>query len=159
MPFFYTDSLATAGNLTANVTANTETETFFLKPGASRSPYVTLITLNGKNAALTALSGLVLRPIKWGTASTGGTSLASVGNDTSTPSATITSGSRPTSGTTRTQAGPIIGCGVSGANQWTARDYDDAISLPAGSAASISAMDSSSLASFLFEFSLKHAEF
>lgn len=159
MPFYYNDVLATAGNLTTNGTANTETETWFVKPGATRSPYVNLITLNGKNASLTALSSIELRLIKWSTASTSGTGLASVPKDPGAQAATITSGSRPTSGTTRTQAGPIIGCGVSGANQWIARDWDDSIMLPAGNAGSISCMDTGSIASLLFSFSLGHAEF
>lgn len=159
MPFYYSDALATAGNLTTNGTGNTETETFFLKPGSTRSVYCNLITLNGKNASLTALSSIELRPIKWGTASTSGTSLASVPKDPGAQAATITSGSRPTSGTTRTQAGAIIGCGVTGANQWVARDWDDSIMMPAGNAGSFSCMDTGSIASLLFSFSLGHAEF
>jgi hypothetical protein len=159
MPFYYNDALATAGNLTTNGTANTETETFFLKPGSSRSLYLFLVNLNGKNASQSTLSSIELRPIKWGTASTSGTGLAIVPRDTSSQSATISGSSRSTSGTTRTQAGPIIGCGVTGSNMWQARDWDDAISLPAGSAASISAMDTGSVASLLFSFSLSHAEF
>lgn len=159
MPAYYKNSLATAGNLTTNGTANTETETFFKKPGANRSILMNWLALNGKNGNLTALTAIELRMIKWGTASTAGTSLASIANDASNQAATITSGSRPTSGTTRTQSGVIIGCGVSGANQWTARDpMDDAINLAAGNAGSISCMDTAALASLLFSFATGHAE-
>ena len=95
MPFVYTDSLATAGNLTTNGTANTETETLFLKPGSTRSLYLAMAQIIGKGGAVTQLSAIVMRGIKWGTASTGGTTLASVNKDS--VATTITSGSRPTS--------------------------------------------------------------
>jgi len=56
MPYVYTDSLATAGNLTTNGTANTETETLFLKPGSTRSVYLAAVQLGGKGAAVTQLA-------------------------------------------------------------------------------------------------------
>lgn len=156
--FAYNDSLATAGNLSTNATAPTETETFFLKPGTTRSLYLAAIQFGGKGAAVTTLSGLALRVIKYATASTAGTSLASVAKDGSSPATTITSGSRPTSGATRTNCGPIISCGATGSNQWMAINPDHMISLAASNAGSISAMDTGGSASMPFEFNLEHQE-
>ena len=157
MPFIYDVSLATAGNLTTNGTANTETEAFFLKPGTTRSLYLAMVMIGGKGAAVTTLSAIALRIMKWGTASTSGTGLAIVGRDGS-PATTITGASRPTLGTTRTNAGPIITCGATSPNQWTALNPDHMISLGASNAGSISGQDVGSSVSMLFEFALEHQE-
>ncbi len=156
--FAYTDSLATAGNITTNGTANTETETFFLKPGSTRSLYLATIQIGGKGAAVTQLAGIVLRVMKWGTASTSGTGLALIAKDGSAPTTTITGASRPTAGTTRTNAGPIITCGATSPNQWIALNPDHMVSLAAGNAGSISAQDAGAAVSMPFEFSLEHQE-
>jgi hypothetical protein len=158
MPFVYTDSLATAGNLTTNGTANTETETFFLKPGSTRSIYLAAVQVGGKGNNVTQLNAIALRFMKWATASTSGTSLASIAKDGSAPATTTTSGSRPTAGATRTNAGPIVSCGATSPNQWMALNQDHMVSLAAGNAGSISAQDVGTLASMPFEFSLEHQE-
>jgi hypothetical protein len=158
MPFIYTDSLATAGNLTTSGSANTETETFFLKPGTTRSLYLAMAMIGGKGAAATSLSAISLRIMKWGTASTLGTGLAIVPKDGSMPATTITGASRPTSGTTRTNAGPIVSCGITSPNQWVALNPDHMVSLAASNAGSISGQDVGSSASMLFEFALEHQE-
>ena len=157
MPFIYTDSLATAGNLTTNGTANTETETFFLKPGTTRSLYLAALKIGGKGAAITSLSAIAIRIMKWGTSSTAGTGLAIVGRDGS-PATTITGASRPTLGTTRTNIGPIVSCGATSPNEWVALNPDHMISLGASNAGSLSGQDVGSAASLLFEFSLEHQE-
>lgn len=158
MPFMYTDQLATPGTLTTNASANTETDTFFLKPGSTRSIYLNGLALIGSNAAQTTLSAIKLRTAKFGTASTGGTTLSSVAGDPSMPSTTITSGSRPTAGTTRTNAGPIMGGGVSSGGTWWTNDYDQMVSLAAGNAGSIDVFDVAAAASLVFEFSANHRE-
>jgi len=160
MPFVYTDQLTTAGNLTTNGTANTETEALFLKPGATRSIYLAAVALAGKAAAVTQLSALVLRFIKWGTASTGGTTLTMVAKDAGQQAATATSGSAPTSGTTRTQGGPIVACGASspGPGWNSGGNLDSMFSLAAGNAGSISAMSSGAAVSMPYEVSLEHWE-
>lgn len=156
--FAYSDSLATAGNLTTNGTANTETETFFLKPGSTRSLYLAAIQIGGKGASITSLAAIVLRVMKWGTASTSGTGLALIAKDASAPSTTITGASRPTAGTTRTNAGPIITCGATSPNQWTALNPDHMVVLAAGNAGSISGQDAGAAVSMPFELNLEHQE-
>lgn len=156
--FAYSDSLATAGNITTNGTANTETETFFLKPGSTRSLYLAAMQIGGKGAAVTQLSAIAVRVMKWGTASTAGTGLAIVAKDGSAPSTTITGASRPTAGTTRTNSGPILTCGATSPNQWIALNPDHMVSLAAGNAGSISAQDVGAAVSMPFEFNLEHQE-
>ncbi|HEU4727674.1 MAG TPA: hypothetical protein VFT22_07290 [Kofleriaceae bacterium] len=159
MPFVYTDQLATPGNLTTSGTPNTETEAFFLKPGSTRSLYLAAVQIGGKGGGVTQLSGISLRVFKWGTASTAGTALSIVAKDASMPAATITGSSRPTSGTTRTNAGPIVTCGATSPGvPWVALNPDHMVSLAAGNAGSISAMDSGAVASMPYEFSLEHQE-
>lgn len=158
MPFVYTDQLATPGNLTTNASGNTETETTFLKPGANNPIYLQLVSVGGKGAAQTTLNAVALRGFKWGTASTGGTALSSVARDARAPSATATSGSRPTSGTTRTNGGPIVSCGVTSPGLWQTNDMDSMFTIAAGNAGSISFMDVGASASLTFEFSLEHRE-
>lgn len=159
MPYVYNDSLATAGNLTTNGTANTETETLFLKPGSTRSLYLAAVQLTGKGAAVTQLASVAVRFMKWGTASTSGTGLASIAKDGSAPATTITSGSRPTAGTTRTNAGPIVGCGAASAGPgWAAINPDHMVGLAAGNAGSISAQDVGTAVSMPFEINLEHQE-
>lgn len=156
--FAYTDSLATAGNITTNGTANTETETWFLKPGSTRSTYLAAIQMGGKGAAVTQLAAIAMRVMKWGTASTSGTGLALIAKDGSAPSAVTTGASRPTAGTTRTNAGPIVTCGATSPNQWIALNPDHMVAMAAGNAGSISAQDVGAAVSMPFEFSLEHQE-
>lgn len=160
MPFVYGAQLATAGNLTTNATGNTETETFFCKPGATRSLYLKRLSVGGKNAAQTTLNANAIRVITWGTASTSGTGLAIKPKDPGAQAATFTGSSRPTSGTTRANVGPIVTCGTTspGLYQASLSEMDDMTMLPAANAGSISGMDVGASASLLLEFDLAMIE-
>ncbi len=102
MPFIYTVALATPGNLTTNGSANTETETFFVKAGSGRNVGVQKVDVQGKGAGLTAISGIAFRLNKWSTASTAGTSVTPAPRDPGMQAAKATAATRPTSGSTRT---------------------------------------------------------
>ena len=115
MPMVYTISLATAGNSTATTS---ETDVFFVKAGA-RNVALQSVYLIGKGAGLTAISGIAMRIIKWGTASTAGTSITPTPKDPGMQAAKATSASAPTSGTTRTQH-VVFGCGAAGPGGWVA---------------------------------------
>lgn len=156
MTMVYESSLATAGNLTTNGTPNTETETWFLKAGAANA-YLQAVSILGKAAGLTQLSGIVLRIIKWGTASTGGTGITPSPADQGYQAATATAASRPVSGTTRTNR-QITGCGVSSLGGWTSPNPETYEKLQGSGAPSISAMDAAGTASLNFEFSFTHRE-
>lgn len=156
MPMVYASSLATAGNLTTNGSANTETETYFLKAGvrnaALQSQYVI-----GKGAGLTAISGISFRIIKWTTASTGGTAITPTPKDPGMQAAKATAASRPTSGTTRVNR-IVFGCGAAGPGGWVAPNPDSVELLEGGGALSVSCMDVSGTVSLNFEFSFEHVE-
>lgn len=157
MPMVYSLSLATAGNLTTNGTANTETETFFLKPGSTRNAALQSIYVIGKGAGLTSISGISFRLIAWGTASTAGTTITPRPKDPGYQAAVATSASRPTSGTTRTNR-VIFGCGAAGPGGWVAPNPDSLELLAAGNAGSLSLMDVSGTISLNFEFSAEFQE-
>lgn len=152
MPMVYGIALATAGNLTTNATPNTETETFFVKAGSARGVALQSLYIQGKGAGLTAISGIIMRIIKWATASTSGTGITPTPKDPGMQAAKCTAASRPTSGTTRTNH-LAFGCGAAGPGGWVAPNPDSVIALEAGSAPSISGMDASGTASMNFEFS------
>jgi len=156
MPMVYSLSLATAGNLTTNGTANTETETWFAKPG-TRNIFFQSMLVAGKGAGLTAISGLILRLIKWGTASTAGTAITPAPKDPGMQAAKMTAASRPTSGTTRTNH-IVFGCGAAGPGGYVAPNPDSGIVVEGSGAQSLSCMDASGTVSLNFEFSAEIAE-
>lgn len=156
MTMVYRSSLATPGNLTTNVTPNTETEAWFLKAGAANA-YLQAISILGKAAGLTQLSGIVMRLIKWGTASTAGTPITPAPSDPGYQAATATAASRPTVGTTRTNR-LITGCGVSSLGGWTSPNPESYEKLQGGGAPSISGEDAAGTASLAYEWSIDHRE-
>lgn len=152
----YTLGLATAGNLTTNGSANTETETFFVKPGTRNAAFQAMY-VQGKGAGLTAISGIIFRIIKWGTSSTGGTGITPTPKDPGMQAAKQTAASRPTSGTTRTNH-MSFGCGAAGPGGYVAPNPDSMIVVEGSGAQSISCMDASGTTSLNFEFSLETQE-
>lgn len=161
MPAVYNFSLATPGTLTTNASANTETETCFLKPGSTAPTYLQALYANGKGASATVLNNIELRSGFWATASTSGTGLAfgTRPNGASLPTAVTTGSSRSTAGTTRTNVGPIIGCSVTGPGSWRDNDPDNMASVRAGNAGSLFVADVGTLASMVFSFSGEIREF
>ena len=157
--FVYESSLATAGNLTTNGTANTETETFRLNAVTQgRNVALQSIYLIGKGAGLTAISGIALRVITWGTGATVGTAITPAPKDQNAPAASATAASRPTAGTTRTNR-IVIGCGAAGPGGWVAPNPDSTIAIRASATPqSIDGLDVSGTVSLNFEFSFEHQE-
>ena len=119
MPMVYNISLATQANVATNATPNTENETFFVKAGVRNAALQAMYVL-GKGAGLTAISGIVFRIVKWGTASTAGTGITPAPRDPGMQAAKQTAASAPTLGTTRTNFGPVFGCGAAGPGGWVA---------------------------------------
>lgn len=156
MPMIYTISLATAGNLTTNATPGTETDAFFVKAGV-RNVALQAVYLIGKGAGLTALSGIVMRIIKFSTASTAGTGMTPSPKDPGSQAAKATSASRPTAGATRINH-MAFGCGAAGPGGWVAPNVDSVVLLEGGGAFSIDGMDASGTASMAYEFSAEIVE-
>ncbi len=152
----YKHSLATAGNFTTSATPATEVEAFSLKAGV-RNAYMKEIQLQGKAAALTAISGIAVRCIKWGTASTGGTGTSAVPADPGYQAMKATAVTLPSSGSTRTNRF-ITGCSGGGPGGWVAPDQESYEVLEGGGALGISLLDVSGTASMVFEASFSHRE-
>jgi hypothetical protein len=156
MPMVYSCSLATAGSLTTNGSANTETDTWFLKAGvrnvALQSMYVV-----GKGAGLVAISGIAFRIIKFTTASTAGTSITPTPKDPGMQAAKATSASRPTAGATRVNR-IVFGCGAAGPGGWVCPNPDSLELLEGGGALSIDCFDVSGTVSLNFEMSFEIQE-
>ena len=154
--YIYMGQLATPGNLTTNVTPNTETDAFFITPGARNVCLVSLF-MGGKASAATAISGIVGRMAKYGTASTGGTSFTLRAVDPASAGATAAAASRPTAGSTRTNY-RVMTCGVAGPGGFVA-EFPDAMMTAQGSGSnSIDMLDASGTASLAYEFSITTEE-
>lgn len=156
MPMIYSCSLATAGNLTTNGSANTETDAWFLKAGV-RNAALQAMYVVGKGAGLTAISGISFRIIKFTTASTAGTGMTPTPKDAGMQAAKATSASRPTAGSTRVNR-IVFGCGAAGPGGWVAPNPDSLEVLEGGGALSIDCMDVSGTVSLNYEFSIEFQE-
>ena len=156
MPMVYTLALATEANVATNATPNTENETFFVKAGVRNAALQAMYVI-GKAAGLTAISGIVFRLIKWGTASTAGTTITPSPKDPGMQAAKQTAASAPTSGTTRTNH-VLFGCGAAGPGGYVAPNPDSVLLLEGGSALSIDALNASGTASLNFEWSAETVE-
>lgn len=156
MPMVYSCSLATAGSLTTNGSANTETDAWFLKAGVRNAALQSMYVI-GKGAGLTAISGIAFRIIKFTTASTAGTGMTPTPKDPGMQAAKATSASRPTAGSTRVNR-IAFGCGAAGPGGWVAPNPDSVEMLEGGGALSIDCMDVSGTVSLAYEFSLEFQE-
>jgi hypothetical protein len=156
MPFVYDLSLATPGNLTTNGTPATETDALFVKAGA-RDVYWQSMSVIGKAAAATTLSGIAFRLFTLSTASTAGTGITPTKKDPGAQAAKATSASRPTIGSTRLNR-LVFGCGVSSQGGFVARDQQSMVMLEAAGAFSMDVADVSGTASLPYEFSAEIVE-
>lgn len=161
MPFIYAMASKTVSeNYTTSGTPNTGIDVAFIAPGATRSPALLALRVQGKGAGLTALSGIAFRLEQWtSTASSGGTSLAAKPVDNRAPAAVFTSAAGAAGGinaVTSGTGGPNFvggcGCGASGPGGWVAPNPDGAIVLDGGATKSTDLFSASGTASMNFEF-------
>ncbi len=123
------------------------------------------LRIQGKGAALTALSGIVARLKQWtATASSAGTAITARPVDNRAPAAASTAAAgvgggtaAVTSGTTGVYVGGC-GCGASGPGGWVAINPDSVITLDGGANKSTDLISASGTASLNFEFSLDIVE-
>lgn len=156
MPFGYTT--APAANVATNAAPNTDTNHLRLLTGASRTAHIMGLTMVGKGAGLTSISGIVVRMTRFATASTAGSAITPRPKAQS-GAAVLTAFTGPTSGATPTVP-EIGGCGAAGPGGWAARDLDHAIFLEAGGGANgnLDLISQSGTASLNFEYGLSHQE-
>jgi hypothetical protein len=133
---------------------------------AARPCYIQAFYVTGKGAALTSISGISIRVIRWtSTASTGGTAMTPRPRDFNSPAASTTAFS-DTSAITSGTGGPAMqvqfGCGAAGPGGWVAPNPDSALYLPAGGGAATGAhcdiLSHSGTASLFFDLEVEHFE-
>ncbi len=154
MPFVY--NVMPGVNFTTSATPNTEIDALFIAPG-TKTLTVMSVTMGGKGAALTFLSGIVQRIKRWTTtASAGGTAITPSPRMQTGSAAKATAG-QATAGVTPGTGGPIlqglITCSGSGpGNGWNwLNNPDTAIEVDGGATQSIDLFNSSGTASMVFE--------
>lgn len=162
MPFAYvTATKSVAENFTTNGTANTETDSMFIKPGA-RNIMITLLQVIGKAAGATTLSGIAYRLKKWTTTSSSvGTAITPGPRDPGAQAATATAAGA-SAGVTSGTGGPTIqalaGSGVGGPGGWAARDSDSVCTLQGSANQSIDLFVASGSVSLNYEAAIEHEE-
>jgi hypothetical protein len=159
MPAFY--NISPGATQTTNAVAGTENDCFFIKPGATRSLFLTGLYFAGKGALLTSISGIIYRLKQWTTtSSSGGTAL--------TPAvkgpflaATATAGFAAATVTSGT-GGPTLkgawGSGSTSPSPWIALNLDQAYEVDAAANNSLDIFNSSLATSLNFEMSADIAE-
>lgn len=152
MPMVYGISLATAGNLATNGSANTESNTCSMKPGVRNVALQSLYVL-GKGAGLTAISGIVFRVVSFVTASTAGTGITAAPKDPGMQAAKATVvSSATTAGSARTNH-LCFGCGAAGPGGWVAPNPDSLIVQQGSGIGSTDVLNASGTVSLNYEFS------
>lgn len=165
MFIYSTMSKLQSENFATSATPNTELEPFFLKPG-TRNIGVCRLMVQGKGAALTALSGIVYRLKKWfTTAGAGGTGAVPSPGDPGVQAAKATAGLGTGGGVavvTAGTGGPTLQCfcgsGGAGPGGWVAQNIDDNKTLEGSANMSQDLFVASPTASMNYEFQVDHAE-
>lgn len=154
----YEVSLATAGNFTTNATAATEMGVYSTKPGLASVGWQSM-SLIGKGAGLTAISGIGIRLCTFTTASTSGTAANASPARILGTAATQTSVSGQTISSTGRQNTKSFGCGAAGPGGWVVPNEDSMVRLQGSSVGSIDTLDVSGTVSLVFEASCETVEF
>lgn len=134
-PFVYGVEGAPATPYQTHATPNTEDPTLVLRQ-AVRGFDVNSIYVQGRGAALVAITGIGYRVRRWTTAGSGGTAITPSPRRIGTTAST-TAADKVTAITPGTVSGAYqlaFGCGASGPGGWTARDADSAIHVEGTSA-------------------------
>ena len=156
MPFVYklpTSVLAT--NFTTSATPATEIEHQFIKPG-TRNIGILSVEVQGKGAALTAISGISFRLKKWTTtAAAGGTAATPAPVDIGAQACKATAAWTAAASVTAGTGGPTFlgsfGCGGGGPGGWAAKNPDDLYTLEGSATQSIGLWSNSGVASMVWE--------
>jgi len=157
MPFVY--STVPGANVTTSGTPNTEVDHLRYLTAATRQAAIIALYLLGKGAGLTAISGIVARFKRFGTASSAGGAITPAPRDPTAPAAVLTGFTAPTAGSTPTLQ-LAVGCGAAGPGGWVAPNPDAAIVLVPGGGANgnVDLFSASGTASLNLEYAVEHSE-
>lgn len=151
-------------NYTTSATPNTPIDMFFLKPG-TRNIGVQRMQVQGKGAALTALSGIVYRLEKYPTtAAAGGSAVTPTPSDIgaqackATAAYAATAGGNVTAGTGTLVFLCMCGSGAAGPGGWVAANIDDNKTLEGSATQSADLFVASGTASLNYEVQIDHVE-
>jgi hypothetical protein len=133
MPFVYGVEGAPATPYATHATPNTEDPTLVIRQ-VTRNVDVQAIYVQGRGAALTAITGIGYRVRRWTTAGSGGTSITPaprrIGTTASTTAADKVSAITP--GTVSGAYQLAFSCGAAGPGGWVAPNPDSVLTLEAG---------------------------
>ncbi len=168
MPFVYAiQSKMALENFSTSSGANTQLDQCFMKPGASRPAAIVALRVQGKGAALTALTGMCIRLGQWTT--TASTSVAGVAavpspKNNLAPACVATAGMVTAASSTITSGtgGPLYvglaSMGASGPGGWVSINPDDVPLLDGGANRSLDLFSSSPTANTAYEFAQDSVE-
>jgi len=159
MPFVYGVEGAPATPYATHATPNTEDPTLVLRQ-AARGFDLMSIFVQGRGAALSAISGIGYRVRRWTTAGSGGTAITPAPRRVGTTAST-TAADKVTAITPGTVSGAYqlsFGCGAAGPGGWVARDADSAIHVEGGSSDELDINSVSGVASLLHHVSAEIME-
>jgi hypothetical protein len=166
MPFVYdtviaaTESLTTAGVMyTTSGTPGNLVDHLRFATGNAKA-WINACYVLGRAAALTAISGISLRFVRLGTASTVGTAASIRPRDPNAPAAVLTAFSGPTIGSGTVSLQVAFGCGAGGPGGWVAPDPDSRIALlnGAGANGNLDMISGSQTASLNFDATVESIE-
>lgn len=162
MPFVYNSVKAGGATHSTNATPSTDTDHLRFLTAASKTAQIQGIYIHGRGGALTSISGIGIRLVRAGTASTGGTAITPAPRVPTQPTAILTAFSDTTAitaGATPTQA-LVFGCGAAGPGGWVAPDADSKIALDAngGANGNVDLISACATASLPFTATVEHAE-
>jgi hypothetical protein len=142
-----------------HATPNTEDPTLVLRQ-AVRNCDVQAIWVQGRGAALTAITGIGYRVRRWTTVGTGGTAITPNPRRIGTTAST-TAADKVTTVTAGTVSGAYqlaFGCGAAGPGGWVAPNADSVLTLEAGSSDEFDINSVSGVASMLHHVSAEIVE-
>jgi len=155
--FVYSINLTAPGEFTCSGSANTEVGVYSVKPGPRNLSWQAMSIL-GKGAGLTAISGIAIRMMTVTTASTAGSAATKAPKDINSPTAGLTAISGQTISTTGRVNHQVFGCGAAGPGGWVVPNPDSQLTLPGTSAGSIDALCVSGTVSLKFEATMDVVE-
>jgi hypothetical protein len=144
---------------TTNATPNTTTDHLRFLTVSPRAAYIQACYVTGRAAALTTISGISFRFIRFGTASTVGTAASIRPRDPGSQAAVTTAFTAPTIGSTPTLQ-LAFGCGAAGPGGWVAPNPDSQIYLATagGANGNVDLISGSGTASLNFDAVVEHGE-
>lgn len=162
MPFVYNSVKAGGATHATNATPSTDTDHLRFLTAAAKTALIQALYFLGRGGGLTAISGIGIRLVRAGTASTGGTAITPAPRAPSSPAAVLTAFSDTTAitaGATPLQQ-LVTGCGAAGPGGWVAPDADSKIALDAngGANGNVDVISASATASLNFTATVEHAE-